>query len=259
VENSVSRELRLMENGQTAEKRAAGATENPKLSELLFSFAWWMKKQGYSDQSIATYIKILRTLAKRGANLYDSESIKEAIAKQQWASKRKATAVNAYSCLLIMIGGKWDPPVYKNVKKIPFIPTEQEIDQLIAGCGPKTAAFLQLLKETGMRAGEALRLTWNDLDFVNGTVRITPEKGSEPRIFRISSRLIEMLMRLKAKGSGRGQIFCKDLHTIHNYFGGREGALLRNLETQGCFKYISTPSAIGRQRWSTLKQRIYST
>jgi integrase len=136
-----------------AEKRAAGATENPKLSELLFSFAWWMKKQGYSDQSIATYIKILRTLAKRGANLYDSESIKEAIAKQQWASKRKATAVNAYSCLLMMIGGKWDPPVYKNVKKIPFIPTEQEIDQLIAGCGPKTAAFLQLLKETGMRAG----------------------------------------------------------------------------------------------------------
>ncbi|MEM2687598.1 MAG: tyrosine-type recombinase/integrase, partial [Thermoproteota archaeon] len=177
-----------------------------------------MKKQGYSNQSITTYTKILRILVKRGANLNDPESVKEAIANQSWVGKRKATAVNAYSCLLMMTGGKWDPPFYKEVRKLPFIPTEQEIDQLIAGCGPKTAAFLQLLKETGMRAGEALRLTWTDIDFVNGTVRVTPEKGSEPRIFRISSRLIEMLMRLKNGGGEKRRIFCKDLHVIHKLF-----------------------------------------
>jgi len=48
-------------------------------------------------------------------------------------------------------------------------------------------------QEIGMRADEALRLTWADMDFVNGTVRVTPEKGSEPRIFKISGRLLEML------------------------------------------------------------------
>jgi len=50
-----------------------------------------------------------------------------------------------------MVGGKWNPPKYKRVEKLPFIPTEQELDTLINSCGPKTSAFLQLLKETGMR------------------------------------------------------------------------------------------------------------
>jgi len=37
---------------------------------------------------------------------------------------------------------------------IPFIPTEAEIDQFIAGCGRKISAFLQTAKETAARSGE---------------------------------------------------------------------------------------------------------
>ena len=35
-----------------------------------------------------------------------------------------------------------------------FLPTEQEIDQLISGTGKKTTTILQTIKETGMRIGE---------------------------------------------------------------------------------------------------------
>ena len=45
----------------------------------------------------------------------------------------------------------WEPPKIKAEQKLPFIPTEAEIDQLIAGCGKKTAAFLQVLKDTYRR------------------------------------------------------------------------------------------------------------
>jgi integrase len=38
--------------------------------------------------------------------------------------------------------------------KLSFISTEQELDSLIAAAHDKLAVFLQLLKETGMRAGE---------------------------------------------------------------------------------------------------------
>ena len=72
----------------------------------------------------------------------------------------------------------------------------QEIDQLIAGCGEKTATFLQTLKETGMRAGEAWNLKWTDIDFVNTTVRVTPEKRSNPRMFKVSTKLLAMLSML---------------------------------------------------------------
>jgi len=58
------------------------------------------------------------------------------------------------------------------------------------------ATFLQLLKETGMRCGEAYNLKWIDIDFRNSTIRITPEKSSNPRILKISNTLISMLSRL---------------------------------------------------------------
>jgi integrase len=78
-----------------------------------------------------------------------------------------------------------------------LVPTEAELDALIAGSGYKTAAFLQLLKETAMRPGEPCKLTWNDFDLVSKTVRVTPEKGSNPRIFPVSDKLLNMLLSIK--------------------------------------------------------------
>ena len=96
-----------------------------------------------------------------------------------------------------MVGGIWKPPQYRRIRRLPFIPTETEIDQLIAGCSHRNATFLQLLKETGMRPGEAWSLRWIDIDYENNSVRVTPEKGSNPRILKLSNKLIAMLKVLK--------------------------------------------------------------
>jgi integrase len=122
--------------------------------------------------------------------------VKAIIAKQPWSEGRKANAVDAYTSFLKVTGGKWEPPRYEGVHKIPFIPTETEIDQLIAGCSKRMGTFLQLLKETGMRSGEAWILLWKDIDTVTKTVRVTPEKGSNPRISRISQKLAALLEAL---------------------------------------------------------------
>jgi len=91
---------------------------------------------------------------------------------------------------------------YKPIEKLPFIPAEQEIDSLISGCNTQMSTFLQLLKETGARRCEAFNLTWTEIDFVTNTVRIIPEKGSKPRIFKMSERLTRMISELPKK-SGR--------------------------------------------------------
>jgi integrase len=96
-----------------------------------------------------------------------------------------------------MNGGMWEPPRYREVGKPPFIPHEKGIDQLIAGCSKRTSTFVRLLKETGMRCGEAWQSEWIDLDTANQTIRVTPEKGSNPRMFKISSTLLSMLNSLK--------------------------------------------------------------
>ena len=190
------RALKLEVEEEKSESGPQTRETTSDLKSLLFNFAWWMKKQGYAESTIESRVKLLRVLAKRGANLYDPESVKEIIAKQDWSLGRKENAVYAYSTFLKMTGGRWDPPKYKRVEKLPWVPLEVEVDQLIAGCSRKVATFLQLLKETGMRPGEAWQLRWADVDFEKGTVSVTPEKGSKPRIFKISSKLEAMLKAL---------------------------------------------------------------
>jgi integrase len=42
-------------------------------------------------------------------------------------------------------------------------------------------------------------LRWSDIDFERKIVRITPEKGSRPRILPISNKLLNMLNNLPRK------------------------------------------------------------
>jgi len=128
-----------------------------------------------------------------------------------------------------MSGGKWEPPRYKRVRKLPFIPTDAEIDQLIAECGPKTATLLQLLKETGMRIGEAWRLKWTELDTVNNSVRVTPEKGSNPRIFKLSGKLMAMLDAIQRR-TKNNRVFAKSLKSQRRVFEKQRANLARKLK-----------------------------
>jgi len=181
------------------EKRAAGATLESDAKSEIINFAWWLKKQGYAEATIKSRVRRLRMLMKLGADIYNPESVKEVVAKQEnWSLGYKELVVEAYSSFLTMLGRSWTPPRYKRVSKLPFIPLENELEQLIGCFNTKMAALLLLLKETGARIGEACRLKWCDVDFEAGTVRITPEKGSEPRVFRLSERLLAMLKKLYA-------------------------------------------------------------
>ena len=131
---------------------------------------------------------MLKTLVKRGADLLDPESVKAVIAEQAWSEGRKQNVVDAYARFLDMRGVTWTKPLYRRIDKLPFIPSEKEIDALIARMNSCIAAFLRLLKESAMRPGEAWNLRWVDVDTERSCVTITPEKHSRPRQCKISSQ-----------------------------------------------------------------------
>ncbi|MCW4040222.1 MAG: tyrosine-type recombinase/integrase [Candidatus Bathyarchaeota archaeon] len=135
----------------------------------------------------------MKTLVKRGADLHDPESIKEVITQQHWSEGYKQNVVDAYQKLLELQGIVWSKPFYKRVEKLPFIPIEKEIDALIARMNYCIAAFLQLLKETAIRPGEAWNLRWVDVDHQRQCITVTPETHSLPRQCRISSQCLAML------------------------------------------------------------------
>jgi integrase len=84
---------------------------------------------------------------------------------------------------------------------------------LIAGCNIEEASLLQLAKETALRKGEALVATWDDIDLESNTIRIIPEKGSRPRIAKLSNRCINMLLEAKRK-HGTNKLYAKTSKTF---------------------------------------------
>lgn len=187
-------------------KTVTGDEKNVK--GMLLEYHVKMQLQGYKPSTIRLSESALRTLISRGAVLTKPETVKGVLANQSikekafngkiWSGNRKRNVIIAYTAFLTYLGLAWEAPFYEIIRKLPFIPTEQEIDDVIAGSPTVLAAFLQLLKETGMRRGEAIAVPWKDVDLERRVIMCNyPEKGSNPRIFSdLSGKLLSMLNNL---------------------------------------------------------------
>jgi integrase len=163
-----------------------------------------MQKQGYAPGTIRSNTGALRALLIRNPDLLNPESVKEALARElAWSQNRRRNVVTSYGLFLKINGLSWEKPRCNIVRKIPFIPSEQEIDELIAGCPTTVATFLQLLKETAMRSGEAIRLQWKDVDLERRIITCNdPEKNSLPRMWsNVTAKLLGMLNTLPRTSS----------------------------------------------------------
>ena len=194
-----------MEEESRTQETVAGATKKQPLDPqsikgIITQYLAYLESEGYykdHDYDHA-YVRLIRLLAKRGANLLDPEDVKSAIAKQPWKNGVKRMAVYAYDALTKILKIQWTPPAYKQEEALPFIPEEKELDALILGSrSRRMTAFLQTLKETFADPGEALRLRWIDLDSTNNTITINhPVRGHNPRQLKVSSKLVALLNAL---------------------------------------------------------------
>jgi integrase len=169
------------------------------LGEIL-RFAFWMRKAGYRNSTVQTCIRSLKGLARR-TNLLDQESVKSYLANAQLSENRKTKVLEDVSRFYAFLKIPFERPRYKRIETLPFIPLESEVDQLIAGVGQRSAAFLQCIKETAARPGEAWSIKWTDIDSERSCITIKPEKNSKPRQRKMSPQLITMLNGLPHRWS----------------------------------------------------------
>jgi integrase/recombinase XerD len=149
------------------------------------------------------------------------------VAKAKWKNSTKTAFCFIYDRYVKFIGAKWEKPAFKKEQRLPFIPTEQEIDSLIASANINTASLLQLLKETGVRIGEARMLKWIDLDTQRKTINVTPEKGSNPRILPISDKLLAMLNQLNRNNES---IFASKEKSIRTRIDAHKNRVAKKLD-----------------------------
>ena len=131
---------------------------------LLRQLAFHLKKEGIEESTIETYSRYLLRLNKI-SNLEDPESVKTAVANMNISENTKVLYCYAYEAFLEFIGKTWIRPKYQYQQKLPeFIPTEEELKQLIAGATKTVGIIVMLIMETGMRISECLSLTWTSID-----------------------------------------------------------------------------------------------
>lgn len=128
------------------------------------------------------------------------DSVETILATESLTAATKTMYVESYRSFTRALNIEWIPVKVRYEPKQPFLPLESEIDQLIAACGKRTATFLQVLKDTGARAGEACKLNWADINTENLTISINdPEKGARSRIVKVSAKTIAMINALPKK------------------------------------------------------------
>jgi integrase len=147
-----------------------------------------------------------------------AKSIKETIASQaKWSESYKALMVDAYSLFLKMLGRSWTPPRYKITSAMGFVPTEKELDDLIAATSKVKSAFLQGLKDTGADPGELGAIRWIDINIEARTVALNyPVKGHNRRVLQVSGQFLRKI-----------SAFPRNTDQVFNYPGVRENFFLQ--------------------------------
>jgi integrase len=189
---------KLDRSSPTRTSPAGGHTTDSSSQGKVGGICLVLQKEGYGSSK--NRFSMVKRLADLGANLEDPESVKSLIAKGQgWTDSYKMLLTYAYESYLRMEGRDWQRPIYRQIKTTPFIPTEDELDQLISGSGKKLGIFLQGLKDTGADPGELAKLKWKDINTETGTVSITPVKGHKPRMLKVSEQFLRRTQTLPRK------------------------------------------------------------
>ena len=169
---------------------------------------------------------ILKALSKRVSNLWDSLEVEQYIKDSSLSNGRKNLYGQAYRDWCNYRGFDYRPTQYRKEEKLPYIPTENEIDQLIGGMSARVAAFLQLIKESAFRPVEAWSLRPCDFNLPAKTCTLnTPAKNSRPRQLKMRDKLTSMMIPLICGSSQNERIFRGKLKTIRTNFYRRRRQL----------------------------------
>lgn len=84
--------------------------------------------------------------------------------------------------------------------------SSEEIKQVLEICQCRDKALVMLLIDSGMRRGEALDLSWEDVDFNTGSILVRNGKGGKARTVFIGVKTRRAMLKLK-QASEREAIF----------------------------------------------------
>jgi integrase/recombinase XerD len=107
--------------------------------------------------------------------------------------------------------GYLDQPVKVDMPRVPQkrmeVLTPGEIKKVLAVCNVRDRAIVLVLIDSGLRRGELLGLTWDDIDFKTGAVLVRHGKGGKSRTTIIGVKSRRALLKWRRQSNPNGGPF----------------------------------------------------
>jgi hypothetical protein len=89
-----------------------------------------MRKKPYREATVRSTVACLKSIA-RHSTLDDPESVREYIAQSQVSDNRKGILVDAIARYYDFRHIPFQRPIYRKIQRLPFLPLEKEVDDLV--------------------------------------------------------------------------------------------------------------------------------
>lgn len=154
-----------------------------------------LRNRGYKQSTLKNIGYSLRGIAKH-SDLDNPESVRAYISTKNGESYKKKL-VDIYSLYAEEKNIHFDKPRYNRIHRLPYIPTNSDIDALIGGLTPKFATFSKVIMDTGARPIETWALKWIDVNAESNMITINnPARGSNSRAVKVTAQTIAMINQL---------------------------------------------------------------
>jgi integrase len=217
------------------------AWHGPKSSEVAHTFGEAVEKYlAAEDRSASTEARLVRLIDAVGEKtlLQDiNEDIVPTLTKTMFKTPpSKATVVRTVVTPLKAIMavaarrhwcGKFEMKVKRQPGRRPIYFTPEQAERLIEAATYHLKPFFTVMFCTGMRMSEGLYLDWLDVDLVNGTIILWPDrtKAEKKRVIHLPPRAIEALRTIPRR---EGMVFRKSNGDNYTSGDGSRGGQLKN-------------------------------
>ena len=149
------------------------------------------------------------------------EEVKAFIANLKRSNNTKQKHANNYNYYCKANGIHWEKPYYRQERKIPLIPTTENINKIISASSKKYATIFTILKETGLEGKELETMPRTQIDTERGIINAEGCKGHNSRSFKLKQATADLLKAYLIKHKGtypfpRSKIMCQMWRTFRN-------------------------------------------
>ena len=174
-----------------ARRRPHSTILRPNCENLIINTLIKLKSEGLAENTLRTTSYKLTYLNKI-CDLTKPEDVKLQISNLKVANSYKQSLTNAYNYFANINQIEWKRPHYKTERKIPNIPTRENIMKIIS-TAKKYAAIFKTLMETGIMPHELAKTEQKDINLETRIMNVTGYKGHASRTFKLTQETTAML------------------------------------------------------------------